>query len=158
MTARIFEHYRDLVAPLAAERNEGRTLALSNGCFDLLHVGHVRLIREACELADILVVAVNSDASVRVNKGPGRPVMPFRERLEVLAALAGVTYVTGFDETTASEILAALRPDLHVKGKDWTAPSDPEREVVTGYGGRVVIAGDALRRSSSDLIAKMQRS
>jgi rfaE bifunctional protein nucleotidyltransferase chain/domain len=156
--ARVVVHYRDLVEPLAAERRAGRTVALANGCFDLLHVGHVRLIRAAVGLADRLVVAVNDDASVRANKGPGRPVIPFAERVETVAAIAGVTLVTGFGEKTAAELLAALRPDILVKGTDWTPETVPERTIVTGYGGRVAIAGDPKHRSSSGLIARIRRN
>jgi rfaE bifunctional protein nucleotidyltransferase chain/domain len=156
VSARIVEHHRDLAPILAAARRDGgdRSVALTNGCFDLLHVGHVRLIREAATLADLLVVALNSDASARENKGPGRPVLPIAERMELVAAIAGVDFVTSFDEPTAAAVLAALRPELHVKGTDWTAETVPERDVVLGYGGRIAIAGDAKSHSSSDVIRR----
>jgi rfaE bifunctional protein nucleotidyltransferase chain/domain len=145
-----------LHARLAAAQRAGRTIALANGCFDVLHVGHVRLLRAARPLADLLVVALNSDASVAANKGEGRPFVPLAERMELVAALAGVDFVTSFDEPTAASLLRALRPELHVKGTDWTAESVPERDVVTGYGGRVVIAGDPKTHSSSTLIQRLR--
>ena len=157
MTARIVANHADLKPILTAARRSGRTVALTNGCFDLLHVGHVRLIRDAAALADLLVVAVNADASARSNKGPGRPVLSVAERMEVVAALAGVDFVTSFDEPTASSLLDRLRPDLHVKGTDWTADTVPERGIVRAYGGRVEIAGDPKTHSSSDLIRRLRR-
>ena len=130
----------------------GRTVALANGCFDLLHVGHVRLLQDGARQADVLVVALNSDASVRRNKGEGRPKVPLAERMEVIAALGCVDYVTSFDEPTAHELIETLRPDVHVKGTDWTAEAVPERETVERLGGRVVICGDPKTHSSSSLI------
>jgi rfaE bifunctional protein nucleotidyltransferase chain/domain len=153
--ARIVPHYLDLIGPLAEER-VGRTVALTNGCFDLLHVGHIRLIREAAMLADLLVVAINDDASTRANKGPERPIIPFDQRVEVVAAVEGVAFVTGFGEPTPVELIAALRPEVHVKGTDWTPETVPERATVVRHGGRVAIAGDPKRRSSSDLIARIR--
>lgn len=157
MTAHIEAAYRQLAPILEEARAAGRSVALTNGCFDVLHVGHVRLIDGARREADLLVVALNSDASVRRNKGRGRPLVPLPERMEILAALEGVDYVTSFDEPTAHVMLALLRPDVHVKGTDWTAENVPERAVVEGYGGRVVIAGDQKRRSSSAIIARLAR-
>jgi rfaE bifunctional protein nucleotidyltransferase chain/domain len=130
-------------------------VALTNGCFDVLHVGHLRLLREARGLAELLVVALNSDASARAQKGPGRPLVPLAERMELVAGLSGVDFVTSFEEPTAAALLAALRPELHVKGTDWTAETVPERDVVLGYGGRVVIAGDPKTHSSSELIRRL---
>lgn len=156
MSGRVVTDYRALAKILATEREKGSSIALTNGCFDLLHVGHVRLLTEAAGLADLLVVALNSDASARSIKGAPRPVMPLAERLEIVAAIAGVDFVTGFEEPTAAPLLACLRPDLHVKGTDWTPETVPERDVVTAYGGRVVIAGDPKRHASSDLLAKLR--
>lgn len=150
MPARIVPDHRVLAAELAALR-AGRAVALTNGCFDLLHVGHVRLLREAAEQGDLLVVALNDDASVRANKGPARPVVPLEERMEVLAAIEGVDYVTSFGEPTAHALLEALRPDVHVKGTDWSADEVPERDVVLAYGGRIAICGDPKTHSSTDL-------
>jgi rfaE bifunctional protein nucleotidyltransferase chain/domain len=146
----------DLAPLLARERARGRSVALTNGCFDVLHVGHVRLLRGARELADCLVVAINSDASARAQKGADRPLVPLAERMELVAALEGVDFVTSFDEPTAGPLLAALRPDVHVKGSDWTAETVPERDVVLGYGGRVAIAGDPKTHSSSRLIERLR--
>jgi rfaE bifunctional protein nucleotidyltransferase chain/domain len=156
MTAKIAADYRELVGVLAPERAEGHSVALANGCFDVLHVGHVRLIADARQEADILVVALNSDVSVRDNKGPGRPYVPLEERMEVLAALDGVAYVTSFDEPTAGPLLATLRPDVHVKGSDWTEETVPERDIVRGYGGRIAICGDTKAHASSDLIRRLE--
>ena len=157
MIARIVADHGDLKPILAAARRGGRTVALTNGCFDLLHVGHIRLVRDASSLADMLVVAVNSDASAHTNKGPGRPILPVTERMEVVAAIAGVDFVTSFDEPTAAGLLDSLRPDVHVKGTDWTADTVPERDIVRAYGGRVEIAGDPKTHSSSELISRLRR-
>jgi len=132
-------------------------VALANGCFDLLHVGHVRLIAEARELAEVLVVALNSDASVRAQKGAGRPCVPLEERMELLAALEGVDYVTSFPEPSAEPMLRVLRPELQVKGTDWTEESVPEGATVRAYGGRVVICGDPKRHSSRALFRRIRR-
>jgi rfaE bifunctional protein nucleotidyltransferase chain/domain len=154
MPAEIVPDYRELAARLDARRSTA-TLALANGCFDVLHVGHVRMLQEGAGSADLLVVALNTDESVRSNKGEGRPHVPLVERLEVMAALAGVDYVTSFGESTAHDLLHALRPDVHVKGTDWTAETVPERDVVEAYGGKVLIAGDPKTHSSTGLIEKL---
>lgn len=158
MTARIIIDYRELAAVLERERALGRTIALANGCFDVLHVGHVRLVADARREADILVVALNSDEAVRGSKGPGRPWVPLLERAEIIASLEGVRYVTSFEEPTADAILATLRPDVHVKGTDRTAETVPERETVRSYGGRIAICGDPKGHSSSDLVARAKKS
>ena len=155
MSAEIIPDYSDLARTLEGLRGE-RTLALTNGCFDILHVGHVRLIQAAAEEGDLLVVALNSDESTRRNKGVGRPVVPLEGRMEVIAALHGVDYVTSFGEPTAHELLTALRPDVHVKGTDWTAEQVPERDVVLAYGGRIAICGDLKTHSSSDLARRLE--
>ena len=151
MSARVVSDYRELADILGAERRAGRSVALTNGCFDVLHVGHVRLIAAARGEADILVVALNSDQSARENKGPDRPHVPLAERMELIAALEGVDFVTRFGEPTAEQILAALRPDVHVKGTDWTEETVPERDVVIAYGGRIAICGDPKMHSSRQL-------
>ncbi len=158
MSGKIVPDYRDLAKILAAERARGRSVALTNGCFDLLHVGHTRLIGDARQLADVLVIATNSDASVRLNKGEGRPYVPLAERMEVLAALSGVDLVTSFPEPTAAALLDALRPEVHVKGSDWTPETVPERDVVIGYGGRIAICGDPKEHASSELIRRLEGS
>ena len=143
---------RDLVA---AARAEGRTFALANGCFDLMHVGHVRYLRGAAAEADRLIVAINDDESVTALKGEGRPIQPAVERAEIVAALAMVDYVVVFSSPTVSEILRALRPDVHCKGTDYTVDSVPERSVVRDYGGRTAIVGDDKDHSTRDLLTKM---
>ncbi|HEY2031210.1 MAG TPA: adenylyltransferase/cytidyltransferase family protein [Myxococcales bacterium] len=141
-------------------RKNGRLCAVANGAFDLLHVGHVRYLLAARELTGdqgLLVVGVNSDVSVRESKGPGRPVVPEAERAELVDAVKGVDCVVLFSERTADALLAALRPDLHVKGTDYTAESVPERALVESFGGRTVIAGDPKRHSTTDLLARLKR-
>lgn len=156
MSARIVPRPDDLVALLDSERRRGRSIALTNGCFDVLHVGHIRMLSEASALADALVVALNADASARANKGADRPLVPLAERMEVIAALEGVDFVTSFEEATAGHLLETLRPDVHVKGTDWTEDTVPEREIVLGYGGRIAIVGDPKTHSSSDLIQRVR--
>jgi rfaE bifunctional protein nucleotidyltransferase chain/domain len=124
------------------ERAAGRTIAFANGCFDLLHVGHIRYLESASREADVLVVAVNEDDSVRRLKGPGRPILPASDRAELVAALRCVDYVVVFPEPTVGPLLTALRPDVHCKGTDYTVDSVPERSVVLSYGGRTAIVGD----------------
>jgi rfaE bifunctional protein nucleotidyltransferase chain/domain len=138
-------------------RAEGKRVALANGVFDLLHVGHVRYLQGAKALADALVVAVNSDASTRANKGPGRPVVPGTERAEMVAALACTDAVLLFDERDVRAILRALRPELHVKGTDYTPDTIPERDEVLAYGGRVAVAGDPKDHSTTDLVSRLGR-
>ena len=138
----------------AAEwRARGRRVVLANGCFDLLHVGHVRYLSAARGLGDALVVGLNSDASVRRLKGPGRPVMPADERAELIGALAAVDLVVVFDDDSADALIARLRPDVHAKGTDYTEDSVPERAAVLTAGGRVAIAGDPKSHATRDLIA-----
>lgn len=144
-----------VVARAQQARREGKTVALANGVFDLLHVGHVRYLQGARALADVLVVAVNSDASTRAYKGPGRPVVPQAERAELVAALACVDHVVVFDEPDARAVLRALRPDVHVKGTDYTEATVPERDEVEAYGGRVAIAGDPKAHSSTAMLQKL---
>jgi len=155
--ARVVADRGELAALLAAERDAGRTVVLANGCFDLLHAGHVRYLLGAAAEGDVLVVALNSDASVRRNKGPGRPVQPERDRVEVIAAMGCVDYVTVFGEPTADAILRALRPHVHAKGTDWTADAVPEVATVREIGARVAIVGDPKTRSSSELIQRSRR-
>jgi rfaE bifunctional protein nucleotidyltransferase chain/domain len=137
----------------AATRAAGRRLVLANGCFDLLHVGHVRYLAAARALGDVLIVGLNADASVRRLKGPGRPLVPAAERAEMLAALTAVDHVVVFDDDTADRLVALLRPAVHAKGTDYTPESVPERASVRAAGGEVAIAGDAKAHSSRDLIA-----
>jgi D-glycero-beta-D-manno-heptose 1-phosphate adenylyltransferase len=137
---------------VAKWRRAGSRLTLANGCFDLLHVGHVRYLRAAKELADKLVVAVNSDDSVRELKGAGRPLMPAAERAEILAALADVDAVVIFPENDVRAIIREIRPDFQAKGTDYTAENVPERDEVVGCGGRVAIVGDPKDHSATEII------
>lgn len=136
-------------------RSEGKTLAFANGVFDLLHVGHVRYLQGARALADALIVAVNSDRSTRANKGDDRPLVPEAERLELIAALECVDAVLLFDAGTVDGLLQFLRPDVHVKGTDYTPETVPERATVLAYGGRVAIAGDPKDHSTTATVAKL---
>ena len=140
---------------VASARADGRTVILANGCFDLFHVGHVRYLREAKELGDVLVVALNSDSSVRRLKGRGRPILPQGERAEILSSFWFVDYVTIFSETNVEKVLLALKPDYHVKGSDYTVNTVPEREAVKKYGGRVAIVGGPKIKNTSDIIRKI---
>ena len=150
--------HADLVTRVAAERAAGRTIAFANGVFDLLHVGHVRYLEGAAQEADVLVVAINDDASVRALKGEGRPVLDAASRAELVAALRCVDYVVIFSELTVGALLEALRPDVHCKGTDYTVDNVPEREVVKGYGGRTAIVGDPKDHSTRDLLARVSGS
>lgn len=138
-----------------AERAAGHTVALANGCFDVLHVGHVRYLEGAANEASRLVVAINDDRSVRSLKGPGRPIMKAAERAELVAALRCVDYVVVFTGDTVSEVLRSLRPDVHCKGTDYTVDSVPERAVVLEYGGRTAIVGDPKDHSTRDLLTRV---
>jgi D-glycero-beta-D-manno-heptose 1-phosphate adenylyltransferase len=146
------ESLQPVVAGLKAS---GKTVVFANGCFDLLHVGHIRYLQGARELGDALVVGLNSDESVRHLKGPQRPLMPESERAEILAALACVDYVVIFQEPTVERLLTVLKPDIQCKGTDYTEKTVPEREVVRSYGGRVAIAGDPKDHSTRDLIQEI---
>lgn len=148
------------VSAREAARAAGRACAVANGAFDLLHVGHARYLQAAKALVPdgLLVVGVNSDASVRLSKGPRRPVVPEAERLELVAALGCVDLVVLFGEQDAGALLSALRPDLHVKGTDYTAQSVPERALVERLGGRTAIAGDPKDHSTTDLLARIRRA
>ena len=140
---------------VGSERTKGKTIVLANGCFDLIHAGHIRYLREAKKRGDILVVALNSDASVRKLKGRGRPILPERERAEILASFSDVDYLIIFDEPNVEKILLALKPDVHAKGSDYTIKSVPERETVLGYGGKIAIAGGPKIRSTSEVIPRI---
>jgi len=137
---------------VAAWRRDGDRVTLANGCFDLLHVGHVRYLHAARELGGKVVVAVNSDDSVRALKGEGRPLMPAEERAEILSALADVDAVVVFAETDVRAIIREIRPDFHAKGTDYTAETVPERAEVEACGGRVVIVGDPKDHSATEII------
>ncbi|MEK6631236.1 MAG: adenylyltransferase/cytidyltransferase family protein [Acidobacteriota bacterium] len=140
---------------VAADRAAGRTIALANGVFDLLHVGHIRYLQGAAAEADRLIVAVNDDEAVRHLKGEGRPVMPQRVRAELVAALRGVDYVVVFSGRTVADVLLRLRPDVHCKGTDYTVDTVPERPVVQSYGGRTAIVGDPKDHSTRDVLSRL---
>jgi len=147
-----------LVEAIARERAAGKSIAFANGCFDLLHVGHVRYLEAAAQEADLLVVAINDDDSVRALKGKGRPILAAEHRAELVAALRAVDYVVIFPEPTVGPLLLALRPDVHCKGTDYTVDTVPERDVVTSYGGRIAIVGDPKDHSTRDLISRIKGS
>lgn len=145
----------ELLARVDAARANGAKIVLANGCFDVLHVGHVRYLAGARELGDVLVVGINSDEQVVQLKGQGRPILPAEERAEIVASLESVTYVTIFDEPTVTELLLALKPDVHTKGTDYTEETVPERAVVRSYGGRVAIVGDPKDHSTSAILTRL---
>ena len=150
---------REELLGLARERRKrGETIVFANGAFDLLHAGHVRYLQAAREQGDWLAVGINSDASVRRAKGPGRPIVAESERAEIVAALACVDAVTLFEEDSPAELIEALRPDVHAKGTDYTADTVPERSSVAAYGGRTVIVGDPKDHATTDLIERIKLS
>ena len=151
---RILERNR-VIARVAIARKNGARIVFANGCFDLLHVGHVRYLEAARALGDLLVVGVNGDEQVRALKGEGRPFVPERERAEVVASLRAVDLVTIFQEPTVEALLLAVRPDIHAKGTDYTEDSVPERDVVRSFGGRVQIVGDPKDHSSTEMLRKV---
>ncbi|MBI4264511.1 MAG: adenylyltransferase/cytidyltransferase family protein [Acidobacteria bacterium] len=147
-----------LVERVARDRAVGCTIALANGCFDLLHVGHARYLESAAREADRLIVAINDDESTRRLKGDGRPILAAEHRAELVSALRCVDYVVIFPEPTVGPLLQAVRPDVHCKGTDYTLDSVPERDIVTGYGGRIAIVGDPKDHSTRDLLARIAGS
>jgi len=156
--AELIANRQELVRRCEALRARGKRIVLTNGVFDILHVGHVRALREARALGDVLVVAVNDDASVKRLKGPGRPIMPASERAELLAALSTVDFVHIFEEDDVGPILRVLRPDVHAKGRDYTSETVPERDVAREVGARVVIVGDTKEHSVTDLLRRIVRA
>jgi D-glycero-beta-D-manno-heptose 1-phosphate adenylyltransferase len=144
-----------LIESVARDRASGRTIAFANGCFDLLHVGHVRYLQGAAAEADRLIVAVNDDRSVAALKGPGRPILAATDRAELVAGLRGVDYVVIFGDATVERLLMLLKPDVHCKGTDYTEETVPERAVVASYGGRTAIVGDPKRHATRGLIARV---
>jgi D-glycero-beta-D-manno-heptose 1-phosphate adenylyltransferase len=145
-----------LAAELETARGKGRQIVFANGCFDILHVGHVRYLAAARQEGDLLAVGVNSDRSTQTLKGAGRPILPEMARAELVAALAAVDYVTIFDELNVEPLLTALRPHVHAKGTDYTAETVPERELAARLGIRVAITGDPKNHSTRDLIASVR--
>lgn len=149
---------RDEVRALGERlRAKGRKIAFANGCFDLLHVGHIRYLEAARAQGHVLIVGINGDPAVARLKGPGRPLLPVAARAELVAALEPVDYVTVFEEPTAAEILRELRPDVHCKGTDYTEETVPERHVMESLGGAVRIVGDAKNHSTRKILANLAR-
>ena len=148
----------ELVEAVARDRAAGRTVAFANGCFDLLHVGHIRYLQAAAAEADRLIVAVNDDRSVAALKGEGRPILPAADRAELVAALRGVDYVIVFGDPDVGRLLRLLKPDVHCKGTDYTVDTVPERAVVASYGGRTAIVGDSKRHATRELLKRIAGS
>jgi rfaE bifunctional protein nucleotidyltransferase chain/domain len=147
-----------LIEEVALKRSEGQKIILANGCFDLIHAGHIRYLAGAKQLGGVLVVGINSDDQVEMLKGPGRPYINQNERAEIISALRCVDFVTIFDEATVEELLLAIQPDFHAKGTDYTTETVPERDIVRSYGGQVAIVGDPKDHSSTGLIATVRSS
>jgi rfaE bifunctional protein nucleotidyltransferase chain/domain len=145
----------ETVQRVLAARANGAKVVLANGCFDVLHVGHVRYLAGAKALGDLLVVGINSDRQVTALKGPGRPILPEEDRAELVAALEMVDVVTIFDEPTVESLILAVRPDFHAKGTDYSEETVPERNVVRSYGGQVAIVGDTKDHSTSEMVSKL---
>jgi len=158
VSGRFVPDHAALARIVAEARAAGRRVVLTNGGFEILHVGHVRSLRDARSRGDLLVVAVNSDASIRRNKGEGRPVVPAEERAEVLCALECVDLVTVFDEPTVDGLLRLLRPDVHAKGTDYTPETVPERDTAREVGAAIAIVGDRKDHATSDLLERIRRS
>jgi rfaE bifunctional protein nucleotidyltransferase chain/domain len=148
----------ELIEAVQRERAQGRTIAFANGCFDLLHVGHVRYLRAAAAEADRLIVAVNDDRSVAALKGAGRPILAAADRAELVGALRGVDYVVIFNDPNVERLLNAIKPDVHCKGTDYTVETVPERAVVRAYGGRTAIVGDPKSHATRELLSRVARS
>ena len=152
----VFHDFASLQVRIDQLRTRGKVIVLANGHFDLLHVGHVRYLSGARACGDVLVVAVNGDASTRRLKGPGRPIIPAAERAEILAGFRFVDFVTVFDDPDVTRILEGLRPDVHAKGTDYRVDTVPERDVMARLGGRVAIVGDPKAHATTDLIARVK--
>jgi rfaE bifunctional protein nucleotidyltransferase chain/domain len=155
ITSRILDRSA-VVAQTKAAREAGQTIVLANGCFDVLHAGHIRYLQGAHELGDVLVVAINADKEVTALKGAGRPILSEHDRAELVAAIEGVDFVTIFDEPTVEQLLLAIQPDVHVKGTDYTEETVPERDVVRSFGGRVAIVGDPKNHSTSEILKRFK--
>ena len=145
-----------LIAKTKEAKQAQQTVVLTNGCFDVLHAGHIRYLQGARELGDILVVAINADEQVKALKGNGRPILSEQQRAELVASLEGVDFVTIFAEPTVAELLLAIQPDVHAKGTDYTEETVPERDVVRSFGGRVAIVGDPKNHSTSELLERLR--
>ncbi len=140
---------------IQGHKKRGERIVLTNGCFDLIHVGHVRYLKEAKDRGDILIVALNSDSSVRKLKGKGRPLLNQEERAEIISSFSFVDYITFFEEPNVVKVLLALEPDIHAKGSDYTKETVPEKDTVKGYGGKIAITGGPKVRSTSQLLKEI---
>ena len=148
----------ELAEAVRTERAEGRTIAFANGCFDVLHVGHVRYLADAKAQADRLVVAINDVESVRGHNGAGRPILGAADRAELVGELESVDYVVLFSDPDVNRLLRLLKPDVHCKGTDYTPETVPERDTVLAYGGRIAIVGDPKDHSTRDLLSRISRA
>lgn len=156
--AEIILDHKVLRERLGTLRAEGKSIVFANGCFDLLHVGHIRYLQGAAAEGEVLVVALNSDRAAKALKGDGRPAMPLEERIEIIASIGCVDFVTSFDDTRCEDLLTTLKPDVHAKGTDYTCENVPERETILGYGGKIAIVGDPKDHSSTELLEQISRS
>lgn len=156
MSLNKFHPLEQLETVLSRERKKGKTIALANGGFDLIHIGHIRYLKGAKQTADILVVALNSDVSLKKLKGDKRAVLGEKERVRIIAAVECVDYVTLFNELTVDRVLLTLKPDFHCKGSDYTVDTVPERETVKSYGGKIAIVGGDKIRNTSDIIKSIR--
>jgi rfaE bifunctional protein nucleotidyltransferase chain/domain len=145
-----------IVAKTNSARKSGQTIVFANGCFDVLHAGHIRYLQGARELGDVLVVAINADDQVKALKGNARPILSELERAELVASISVVDFVTIFAEPTVEQLLLAIKPDVHAKGTDYTEETVPEREVVRAFGGRVAIVGDPKNHSTSEMLKRFK--
>lgn len=145
-----------IIAKARSARQAGQTIVFANGCFDVLHAGHIRYLQGARELGDVLMVAINADEQVKALKGEGRPILPECERAELVASIEVVDFVTVFAEPTVAQLLRAIEPDVHAKGTDYTEETVPEREVVRSFGGRVAIVGDPKNHSTSEMLKRFK--
>jgi rfaE bifunctional protein nucleotidyltransferase chain/domain len=145
-----------LIAQIKSAKEEGQTIVLTNGCFDILHAGHIRYLQGAGELGDVLVVAINADKQVSALKGIGRPILAEHHRAELVASIEVVDFVTIFDEPTVEQLLLAIQPDIHAKGTDYTEETVPERDVIRSFGGRVAIVGDPKNHSTSEMLKRFR--
>ena len=146
----------DVISETRSARQAGKTIVLANGCFDVLHAGHIRYLQGARELGDVLVVGINADDQVKLLKSSGRPILAERERAELVASLEVVDFVTIFDEPTVEQLLLAIKPDVHAKGTDYTEETVPERDVVRSFGGRIAIVGDPKNHSTSEMLKRFK--
>ena len=137
-------------------KQAGQTIVFANGCFDVLHAGHIRYLQGARALGEVLIVAINSDEQVKALKGNGRPILGERDRAELVASIEGVEFVTIFDEPTVEQLLLAIKPDVHAKGTDYTEETVPERDVVRSFGGRTAIVGDPKNHSTSEMLKRFK--